>query len=130
MPPSLIPPWEDQCEWHKITRVTGLDCAVMCYLINKHTHTHTHTFSVINDITVILPPELSLDMAAIGKVTEWLQEGPGVEGISLDLRKSQVLLADRVGPEHLTEEVRTVMDNTDLTVVRQGMGVVRVSVGT
>ena len=30
--------------------------------------------SFIDDITVILPPELSLDMAAIGKVTEWLQE--------------------------------------------------------
>ena len=28
--------------------------------------------SFIDDITVILPPELSLDMAAIGKVTEWL----------------------------------------------------------
>ena len=26
--------------------------------------------SLLNDITVILPPELSLDMAAIGKVTE------------------------------------------------------------
>ena len=34
-------PWEDQCEWHKITRMTGPDCAVMCNLIN----THTHTFS-------------------------------------------------------------------------------------
>ena len=29
--------------------------------------------SFIDDITVILPPELSLDMAAIGTVTEWLQ---------------------------------------------------------
>ena len=36
----------------------------------------------INDITVILPPELFLHMAAIGKVTEWLQERIGVEGIS------------------------------------------------
>ena len=30
--------------------------------------------SFIDDITAILPPELSLDMATIGKVTEWLQE--------------------------------------------------------
>ena len=38
---SLIPPcWEDQCEWHRMTRMTGPDCAVMCNLINTHTHTH------------------------------------------------------------------------------------------
>ena len=24
-----------------MTRMTGLDCAVMCNLINTHTHTHT-----------------------------------------------------------------------------------------
>ena len=41
---SIIdPPWEDQCEWHRMTRMTGPDCAVMCNLINTHTHTHTHT---------------------------------------------------------------------------------------
>ena len=44
--------------------------------------------SFIDDITVILPPELSLDMAAIGKVTEWLQERLGVKGISLNRRKA------------------------------------------
>ena len=38
--------------------------------------------SFIDDITVILPPELSLDTAAIGEVTEWLQERLGVEDIS------------------------------------------------
>ena len=38
---SLIPPWEDQCEWHRMTRMTRPDCAVMCNLINAHTHTHT-----------------------------------------------------------------------------------------
>ena len=36
------PPWEDQREWYRRTRVTGPDCAVMCNLINTHTHTHTH----------------------------------------------------------------------------------------
>ena len=85
--------------------------------------------SFIDDITVILPPEFSLDMAAIGKVTEWLQERLGVEGISLNRRKSQALLADGVGPEQLTEEQRE-MDTTGLTVVRQGMRVVGVRVGT
>ena len=86
--------------------------------------------SFIDDITVILPPELSLDMAAIGKVTEWLQEPLGVEGISLNRRKSQALLADGVGPEQLTEEQRVAMDTTGFTVVRQGMRVVGVPVGT
>ena len=60
--------------------------------------------SFIDDITVILPPELSLDMIAIGKVLELLQKRLGVEGISLNRRKSQALLVDRVGPEQLTEE--------------------------
>ena len=32
-------PWEDQCEWHRMTRMTRPDCAVMCNLINTHTHT-------------------------------------------------------------------------------------------
>ena len=86
--------------------------------------------SFIDDITVILPPEPSLNMAAIGKVTEWLQERLGVEGISLNRRKSQALLADGVGPEHLTEEQRVAMDNTGLTMVRQRMRVMRVPVGT
>ena len=69
-------------------------------------------------------------MAAIGKVTEWLQERLGIEGISLNRRKSQALLADGVGPEQLTEEQRVAMDTTGLTVVRQGMRVVGVPVGT
>ena len=30
-------------EWHRMTRMTGPDCVVMCNLINTHTHTHTHT---------------------------------------------------------------------------------------
>ena len=29
---------EDQCEWHRMTRMTGPDCVVMCNLINTHTH--------------------------------------------------------------------------------------------
>ena len=35
-------PWEDQRGWHRMTRMTRPDCAVMCNLINTHTHTHTH----------------------------------------------------------------------------------------
>ena len=86
--------------------------------------------SFIDDITVILPPELPLDMAAIGKAVEWLQKHLGVTGISLNQRKSQALLADGVRPEQLTEEQRVAMDTTGLTVVRQGMRVVGVPVGT
>ena len=81
-------------------------------------------------ITVILSPERSLGMAAIGKVTEWLREHMGVEDIPLNRRKSQALPADRVGPEHLTEEQLVAMDPTGLTVVRQGMRVVGVPVVT
>ena len=41
---SLIPPWQDQCGWHKMTRMTGPDCAGMCNLISTHTHTHFVAF--------------------------------------------------------------------------------------
>ena len=82
------------------------------------------------DCVVILPPELSLDMAAIGKVMEWLQERLGIEGISLNRRQPQASLADGVGPEQLTEEQRVAMDTTGLTMVRQGMRVVGVPVGS
>ena len=67
---------------------------------------------------------------AAGNAKEWLQERLGVEGISWNRRKSQALLADEVGPENLTEEQRVTIDNTGLTVVRQGMGVVGVPIGT
>ena len=69
-------------------------------------------------------------MAAMGIVTEWLQESLGVEGNSLNRRKSQALLANGVELEQLTEEQRVAMDTTGLTVVRQGMRVVGVPVGT
>ena len=86
--------------------------------------------SFIDGIAFILPPKLSLDMTAIGKVTEWLQERLGIEGISLNRRKSQALLADAVGPEQLTEEQRVAMDTTGLTVFRQEIRVVGIPVGT
>ena len=44
--------------------------------------------SFIDEITVILAPKLSFDVTAIGKVTEWLQERLGEEGISLNRRSS------------------------------------------
>ena len=69
-------------------------------------------------------------MAAIGKITGWLQERLGVEGVSLNRKKSKALLADGVGPDHLTEEQPMAMDKTGLMVVRQGMRVVRVPVAT
>ena len=84
--------------------------------------------SFIDDITVILPPEPFLDMTAIGKNTESPQERLGGEDISLNRRKLQALLADGAGPEQLTEEQRAAIDTSGLTVVRQGMRVVRVPV--
>ena len=109
----------------------------MCNLINTHTHKHTHTHvpearavSFIDNITMILPPELSLDMAAIGKVKDCFQERLGVERISLNPKKSQTLLADGVRLEDLTGVQRTAMDDIRLTVVRQGTRVGGVVVGT
>ena len=31
-----LTPWEDQCEWHRMTSTTGPDCTFMCNLINTH----------------------------------------------------------------------------------------------
>ena len=45
---SLIPPWEDRCEWDRMTRMTGPDCAVMCNLINIHTYIHIYIHTYIH----------------------------------------------------------------------------------
>ena len=37
---TYIPPREDQCEWHRMTRMTGPDCVVMCNLINTYILVH------------------------------------------------------------------------------------------
>ena len=52
---SLIPPWEDQCEWHSMTRMTGPDCAVVGNLIKTHTHTphQTHMTTAVPKPTTI-----------------------------------------------------------------------------
>ena len=44
---KLIPPREDQCEWHRMTRMTGPDCVVMCNLINTYIRTYIHTIIII-----------------------------------------------------------------------------------
>ena len=36
---------EDQCEWHRMTRMTGPDCVVMRNLINTYIHTYIHTYT-------------------------------------------------------------------------------------
>ena len=49
---------EDQCEWHRMTRMTGPDCAVMCNLINTYTHIHNTLFcfaSLLLFLGVFLP---------------------------------------------------------------------------
>ena len=35
---SFDPPWEEQRKWHRMTRKTGPDCAVLCNLIKKNTN--------------------------------------------------------------------------------------------
>ena len=41
-------------ERHRITRMTGPDCAVMCNLMNAHTHTHTNTTLLPRAVPVLL----------------------------------------------------------------------------
>ena len=69
-------------------------------------------------------------MAAIGTVTEWLQERLGVEGISLNRKISQALLANGVLSNDFTEEQCLAVDSIGPTVVGQGMMVVGVPVGS
>ena len=38
----------NQCEWHRMTRMTGPDCAVMGNLINIHTYIHTYIHAYIH----------------------------------------------------------------------------------
>ena len=45
------------CEWHRMTRMTGPNCAVMSNLINTHTHTHT--------VTNIIDPPLGGSMRVV-----------------------------------------------------------------
>ena len=48
---SIIDPTSgDQCEWHRMTRRTEPDCAVMCNLINTHTRINTHTHTPLGRI--------------------------------------------------------------------------------
>ena len=43
----LIPPWEDQCEWHRMTRMTGPDCCGKYTYIHTYIHTYTHGATVL-----------------------------------------------------------------------------------
>ena len=112
----------------------GCNLGPLCYsawtYISQPPVPGARVVSFIDDIAVILPPELSLDMAAIGTVTECLQERLGVESISLNRKKSQALLPNRFLPNDLTDEQRLAMDDIRLTVVGQGMRVVGIPVGT
>ena len=50
---------EDQCEWHRMTRMTGPDCAVMCNLINIHTYIHT---SILYLVQIVLLDSIILEV--------------------------------------------------------------------
>ena len=61
---SLMPPWEDQCEWHRMTRRKGPDCAVRSNSINEHTPpTHTHT-SRLSHLRRTFPLSITCQAAA------------------------------------------------------------------
>ena len=36
--------WKDQCEWHRMTSMTGPDYAVVCNLIDIHASTRTQYY--------------------------------------------------------------------------------------
>ena len=40
---NIVEIYKDQCEWHRMTRMTGPDCVVRCNLINTYIHTYIHT---------------------------------------------------------------------------------------
>ena len=81
------------------------------------------TVSFIDDITAVPPPELTLDMAAVAKATEWVQERlENSKDIPLNRRTSQTLLADGAGPEHLTEKQCTAMVDTGSRWSDRGCG--------
>ena len=63
---SLIPPREDQCEWHRMSRMAGPDCPVMCNLINTLTHTQTHTPAHMqtNHTQTLSPHQITLNMTS------------------------------------------------------------------
>ena len=42
--------YRDQCEWHRMTRMTGPDCVVMCNLINTYIHTYIHIHTYISPL--------------------------------------------------------------------------------
>ena len=59
---SLIPPREDQCEWHRMTRMTGPDCVVMCNLINTYIHTyHIQIYILFNTGTRCSPTTTTIN---------------------------------------------------------------------
>ena len=53
---TYVHTYKDQCEWHRMTRVTGPDCAVMCNLINIHTYIQTYIHTYIHVTSIIDPP--------------------------------------------------------------------------
>lgn len=82
--------------------------------------TEASVVSVIDDIIAILPLERSPDIVAIGTAIEWLQERLGENGIPLNWRISQALLANEILPENLAEEQRKAVDSIGLTVSELG----------
>ena len=82
---SLIPPWKDQCEWHRMTtKMTGPDCAVMCNVIN--THTCTHIYNVLFG-SVPTPPHLYPADVPDGSTGPPPRRSPAAERVAREPRR-------------------------------------------
>lgn len=70
----------------------------------------------IDDVTMLVPPELALDMDDIGKVMGWVQARLLKEGIMPKRRKSKVISAGGVNVGDLSTNQRAELDLSELKV--------------
>ena len=91
-------PWEDQCEWHIMTRMTGPDCAVMCNLLNIHTYIHTYiqvqSFTYLGG-AVTETPDMSVEIArrtsaCWARIRRYSRELYGQPKVALSLKTRMV----------------------------------------
>ena len=102
-----------------MTRMTGPDCAVMCNLINTHTHTHTHT-----------ERERHTHAHSYRKSYGMPAGMPGGRTPLVELKEIACPGSRWSWARTSNGRAASGKDNTGLTVVRQGMRVVGVPVGT
>lgn len=83
---------------------------------------------LIDDITILLPPELAVDMEAIAKIVGWVQAQPLKEGLALNRSNLEVLFPGGVDAEDISADQRAELERTELTKAGRGMKMVEVSI--